>query len=519
MWTPSLRELTPETSLGFECIEFADWVTSELERLAEERGEPELVELFPRLLEWQRWFLIHALELLPGVDMVFRFRTVLLLVARQNGKTAVMVALILWRLFNDGARTIVGGAQSLDIAQEPWDLVVRIAESVPELASEIEKVRLAAGRQALILDRGERYKIAAANRRGGRGLAGDCVFLDELREHTNWDAWAAVSKTTMARDRAQVYGVSNAGDLNSVVLRYLRSVAVAFIKGEPVEGHAELDDLDLDEAAIGLFEWSAGDDPARPGTPRGIRDRAGWVEANPSLGYTITERAIAAATAEPEWIFRTEVLCQFVNTSTMGPFPAGAWQATSQTTVTRDTARGFAYCVDLSHDRKMAYIAVAFWDTEGRRRVEIAAARAGTDWIIPWLQSSERKVKVQNVALQANGAPISSILPDLLRAGVAVYEWGGPELARWTGGFYDAIRSAVDEEAPQVVLTHGVQPVLDVAANTAAIQPLADGWVISRKKSPEDSAPLMAAIGAHGMLTSGPVVYESAYEEHEMMVV
>ena len=38
---------------------------------------------------WQRWLLIHALELNP--DRTFRFRTVIVEVARQNGKTTILL--------------------------------------------------------------------------------------------------------------------------------------------------------------------------------------------------------------------------------------------------------------------------------------------------------------------------------------------------------------------------------------------------------------------------------------------
>src|SRR5699024_1645695 len=68
-------------------------------------------------------------------------------------------------------------------------------------------------------------------------------------------------------------------------------------------------DADLAEAleelsdSVGLFEWSA-----VPGCS--IWDRTGWAMANPSLGYgELTERNIAsAASTDPEWEFRTEVL-------------------------------------------------------------------------------------------------------------------------------------------------------------------------------------------------------------------
>ena len=68
LYTKPLRPLTRKTSKGWEVIDFARMI-----------GEP--------LLPWQEWAAIHALELMPGGDD-FRFRTVLILVARQNGKLA-----------------------------------------------------------------------------------------------------------------------------------------------------------------------------------------------------------------------------------------------------------------------------------------------------------------------------------------------------------------------------------------------------------------------------------------------
>ena len=64
LFTPPLRELTPATSLGFAADKFASDVLG--------------IDLLP----WQRWLLIHALELLE--DGRPRFRTVLLLVARRR---------------------------------------------------------------------------------------------------------------------------------------------------------------------------------------------------------------------------------------------------------------------------------------------------------------------------------------------------------------------------------------------------------------------------------------------------
>lgn len=510
IWTPPLRDLTPETTRGFECIDFAEQILE--------------IELFP----WQKWLLLHALE--THEDGTYRFRTVLLLVARQNGKSTLMLVLALWRMFADGAPLVIGTAQNLDIAEELWTAAYEMAESIPELARLIEHVDKTNGKKAMRLTSGERYKVATASRRGGRGLSGDLVLLDELREHQSWDAWGAVTKTTLARRFAQVWAASNAGDLASIVLRYLRGIAhrgLGFPDGDAgiSVDTTQMDDddefRDGDDDSLGIFEWSARPD-------RTPRDRDGWAEANPSLGYTITEKALAsAANTDPEWVFRTEVMCQWVSTSEKGPFPAGAWGKLLDTReqriargVTRDKDRPAAYGIDLSHDRKMAYVAIAFWDTEGRRRVEIAAQRAGIDWLVPWLLSPERKIRPDHVTIQTNGSPISSMVDLFEQAGIDLTTWAGRDLVGACGMFFDAVQSAVDEDEPIIVLTHDIQPVLDVAANTAAIRALNDGWVIDRRNSPEDAAPLMAAIGAHWLLMTGAEPkFVSAYSDADLSFI
>lgn len=179
MFTPPLRPLTPDTTRGFELIEFAK----------------EVLEV--PLLPWQEWLALHALETLP--DGTYRFRTVVLMIARQSGKSTFLMILALWRMYADGAPLVIGTAQNLDIAEELWTAAYEPAQSIPELEELIDHVDKTNGKKALRLTSDERYKVAAASRRGGRGLSGDLVLMGELREHQSWDAWGAVTKTTMAR--------------------------------------------------------------------------------------------------------------------------------------------------------------------------------------------------------------------------------------------------------------------------------------------------------------------------------
>jgi len=97
LFTPPARPLTRATTRGHEAISFAEDVLG--------------LELMP----WQRWALLHALELAP--DGAFRFRTLLVLCARQQGKSTVLQVLALWRLYVDRAGLVIGSAQQLTMAE------------------------------------------------------------------------------------------------------------------------------------------------------------------------------------------------------------------------------------------------------------------------------------------------------------------------------------------------------------------------------------------------------------------
>ena len=501
IYTPPLRELTPETSLGYEVIDFAERV----------------LEL--HLMPWQKWLLIHQLEL--GLDGRLRFRTVILLMARQNGKSTLSQILALWFMFVFQAPLVIGTAQDLDVAEEIWQGAVDLVEETPELDELKDHVVRVNGKKSLVLRTGERYKVKAANRRAGRGLSGDLVLLDELREHQSWDAWGAITKTTQAREEAMVFVLSNAGDSSSVVLRYLRKLAHAAL-GDP-DRINELDDEELapddeeweveDDDTLGIFEWSA-----RPGA--NLRDREAWAQANPALGYTISERTISSAVrTDPEWIFRTEVLCQWSEGTLEGPFPPGAWEACADPDSARAPGAPLALGIDTSWDRTTTYVALASVRADGLDHIEIIARRAGTDWIPDWLRSPERAPELQGapVALQAVGAPVSSLLAALEGARVPVVEWRGPALGQGTGAFYDEVRAAIGEGSERSQLRHRSQPVLDLAAATASTRPNGDSWLWDRRRSPTDIAPLIAATAALWCLHRKPRI--SVYESRRLEVL
>lgn len=347
--------LTDATSLGFQAIAFAETVAG------------------AQLLPWQRWWLIHALELRP--DGSFRFRTIVTLVARQQGKTWLLKILALWAMYLGVARLVLGSAQSLDIARESWQGACDIAADTPELAAEVSNVRQANGEQCLTLINGARYRITASTGKAGRGLSVDLLILDELREHRDWAAWAALSKTTMARPNALTVCISNAGDDRSVVLNQLRDAALRILEALTAllaaGDHAGAESAD---DGLALFEWSAPDGCE-------LADPDGWAQAMPGLGHgTITEAAVRSAMAtDSPAVFRTELLCQRVPTLDSAVDPA-AWKACADRGGSLAPVRSrVALCLDVSPDYAHVTLVAGARLADGRVRLQPAGAWSGPD--------------------------------------------------------------------------------------------------------------------------------------------
>jgi hypothetical protein len=463
IWTPPLRPLNRKTSAGFECIDFAHEVLG--------------IELMP----WQQWLLKHALELNP--DGSFRFRTVCVLVARQNGKTTCIQVLSLWRMFVDRAGLVIGTAQNLDVAEEAWMGAVELAQGVPDLSSEIAAVDRTAGKKALRLTSGERYKVQAASRRGGRGLSGDLVVLDELREHQSWDAWGAVTKTTMARERPQVWGLSNAGDAESVVLAHLYQQGLRDIE----KGNAD--------TTLGLFDWSAA--PACD-----LNDREQWAQANPALGHRISEDAIRSAQeTDPEHVFRTEVLCQWVDQARVAVFSPD--QLTDLIDEGSTLVDPVAFGIEVSQDRSHAAIAVAGSRSDGLGHVEIVDYRRGTGWVVDRLRELVDRWNPSTVVVDGGG-PGGSLLADLEAARIGTTLMSARDYAQACGMFYDAVDGKF--------LRHLGQPELLDPLLVVQRRPLGEAWAWARKSSTaQDITPVKAATlalwGSRNTTRAEPSVY------------
>lgn len=496
IFTPPLRELTRETSLGYMFIEFCE-------------------ALDQPLLPWQKWLSIHALEITGTFpeDWSFRFRYIVVLVSRQNGKTYWFKLLGLFFNYVLQTKLVIGTAQNLDKANDTFEEAVDLIEQTPMLDDEFVKALRGAGKREYILKGGERWKVVATNRRG-RGWSSDLILMDEIREQTDWEGWSAISKTMLARPSAILVAVSNAGDVNSVVLRHLRMQAHEAL-GDPdgvAKKRESLGSDDVDDA-LGLFEWSA-----PPGCD--IHDRDAWAAANPSLGYGfLTEKALASACAtDPERVFRTECLCQWVESLLPEPFPAGSWDAGVDECSQIAPESEIFFGIDLSQNRRWTSIAACGQREDGNWHIEVIARQIGTEWALNWFRERQEKGKM-NLAFQGRGCPAVGLaeqictLPNVTRMSVE----GGELTAGW-GRFWDGIAaSEPGSSRGGTRIFHLPQPVLDAPAKTMQLRNLGGGVELpDRVKSPDDPAPLIACYLAYAAATrtaqkSEKTIYASSY--------
>jgi hypothetical protein len=471
--------LTDATSLGFDVVQFAT----------------DVLMLPPD--PWERWLLIHGLEVLP--DGRPRFRQLLVLVARQNGKSLLAVILCAYWQFIEQVPMILGTSTKLDYAKEAWAKTVATVERAPELTEfhPAKWTRQTNGEQESWTypadDTGEasRYKIAASNELGGRSLTIHRLILDELRHHYSYLAWGASVPAGNAVRDFQVWALSNMGDDRSVVLNDLRDQAVDYLKtgdGDP---------------RLMLAEWSCPEesDPT---------DLGALALANPNLGRRIDPDALVGEAARAVKaggaalaMFKTEVMC--IRVPRMNPaISAEGWARQLEVGDLAGCAGRIAMVIDVSTSLQHATLYAAAVLADGRVRVDFVhswegvgcADRAGRE--LPGMVARMR-VKPRALGWLPTGpaASIGAALADRTSkgrrgwppAGVQVEEIRG-EIKAVCMGFAELV------DAGQVV--HSGDPLLDAHANGAEkLEGPSGGWVFSRKGDGDCDAVYAAAGAAH----------------------
>lgn len=450
--------LTPLTSYGFDVETFARDILG--------------VELDP----WQRYLVIHAGELLP--DGRPRFRIVLVLVARQNGKTTLLKILTLYWLWVERVNSILGTSTNLKYARKAWTQVADMAETHPVLRRGLKgEPRRANGQEEINTIWGGTYEIAASNRKGGRSTTLDRLVLDELREHKSWEAYNAAKPATNAVDDAQIWGISNMGDEHSVVLNALREQALGGI-----------------DDRLGIFEWSSPEDMEPD-------DLEALAMANPTLGLRIAvdsiigdARRAKAAGGEQLATFLTEVHCRYV--PLLNPaIDLDAWLECQVDGGLDELRDRVALCLDISMDELHATLYAGALDGE-RVRLDVVDAWEGPTAIrqmmgdLPWW-IQRVKPRVLGWFPYGPAAAAAAALaerPGWPPAGLKLEPIRG-DVAAVCMGFAEQVRSKS--------IAHSGDPLLEAHVRAAEKVAYGDGWRFARKGAGQVDAVYAAAGAAH----------------------
>lgn len=466
--------LTPETSDGFEFVEFAELVL----------GVP------PD--PWQRWLAIHAMELLP--DGRPRFRRVLVLVARQNGKTYLLGALACYWMYLRGPMLLLGSSTKTAMAVKAWRQAIAFAQAVPELAAEIPAgrgagIKTGSGQESWKLTNGSRYEPVASNEDGGRGDALDRVVADELRKHKDYSAYGASYYAMRARPFAQFWGISSMGDDRSVVLNDLREAALAFIEsgdGDP---------------RLGIFEWSppAGADPLDPRALAMANPNAG--RRFPMEDLLAEARVAIAKGGQALTDFKTEAM----NIRVRAMDPAIDPQAWADCKVVGDLEGlrgGLVAAVDVSPDMRHVSLLAGAQMPDGRVRVEVVDRWEGDDAVakaeaaLPgWLaRNKPRKFGF------LPGGPAAALIATLReRKGRTSWPPRGVVVEEISGEVTGACMAFAAAVAGRQVV-HSGDPLLDAHALGAGKLMRGDVWRFVRQLRDGEDAHVDAAYAAAGVV-------------------
>jgi hypothetical protein len=220
-------------------------------------------------------------------------------------------------------------------------------------------------------------------------------------------------------------------------------------------------------------EWSAA-----PGSS--LDDREAWAQANPALGFRITEEAIADERNElSDPGFARERLGVWSSERALAVIQVEDWNDRAIPAEKVPTDAPAAYGLDMSHDRVVS-IGVCVGE-----HVEVAALDKVSDTLgaVEWLV--ERAGKKIPVVVDGQ-SPAASMVAALRAAGVQVVVTSAADMAKACGAFYDAV---LEDR-----LTHFNQAPLNTALAGARKRPIgtAGGWGWDRKDYSINLAPLVS---------------------------
>jgi hypothetical protein len=436
------------------------------------------------MLPWQKQASRLLGELLPSMCRCHeparplpRYKTVVVSVPRQQGKTVLARSAVKARAEAEADMDIYGTAQTRQYAAKH---VVELGRKLRRVEPGI-KVTAGVGAERITWANGSRYQPISPTEGGGHGDSIDFMLIDE-----GWALTAVtlggIAPALTARPHSQTLIISTMGTVESTawngIVAQGREAVAAQADGIPTQ--------------MAYIEYSAPTDEA-------VWQPELWHSWMPALGLTVSPDDINAAIALMEAAEgRAEVIRAFGNRTVAALvqlFPA-EWVTRAWRSI-QPGAR-VVLGVDVNDEPMGASISAAHITDSGLGAIRTISNAPGSPRWVPQLIEqilSERKVEAVVADL---GAPVKQLQTELEaiceRKGVPLVNRMPREMGADCLRFYHHLRDEL------VVLNAEPDPSpLGEAIAHARRKDLGDLWVVTRRGMPVDASPLIAGIIAYGV--------------------
>lgn len=398
--------------------------------------------------------------------------------ARQNMKTWALMMTVLYDVFLRDVKRVTWSSHLFRTTQDAFNELDRVIGDTDWLRSRVRRRRASKGEEGFDFVNGGRLDFLARSKGGGRGLSGNSVILDEALYLSAATQGALIPTLSAQPNPAVRYG-SSPGVQESAVLRTIRD-----------RGRS------LSDPSLAYIEYTSDRQPCAqdncshsvdvPGCQLDNEDL--WWDANPALGRRISieyvrdeRRALSSDPIE----FMRERLGWWDDPASGAhglAFHVAEWDACGVDDLADPADRSTVHlAVDVSWDRETASVAAAWKLNDGRIAVRIVASMDPSE-VPAWLASRSYAVQV---GIQQNGAPASSLLPDLQAlSALTIHPVPGSDIARSVGSMFDAMKSRM--------VVHDGDPSLRQQVDTAKPRRVGDGVALDRVSSPLDISGLTA---------------------------
>lgn len=404
-----------------------------------------------------------------------------ILVARQNGKGEILLALELYWMFLTEDRLIVHTAHEFKTSNEAFLRLKAVLDNNPWMTRRVKRVIGSHGEEGVELVGGCRLRFLARSLNSGRGFTGDKVILDEAQQLPVF-AMDALMPTLSARPNPQiVYAGTVPSDRNDCE-HWTRVMQ---------RGRAGT------ARRLAWLEWNIGE------KYRDYDDRDAWVAANPALGYRMNLDFIEA---EREALSHAGFGRERLNLWSMDPvdmvIPMEIWDDLVFPESQMEGPRAIA--IDCPPGLDSTVIVAMGRNPKGQWHGEVVERHVGTDWVAVRVAEIVRKNVLVGAVVVDPSSPAGALIPDLEAEGVDVMQVTSRQHAQAFGMFMTRCMGR-DEATGELLrgFAHLGDPILTDALKRATTRPGPEGTKLwNRREATDDISPIVAlTLAGYGLST------------------